>query len=124
MLSLILSTLFGGAFSHFNTTFDDERRFSFTVASPVIATLIASFGDFKRPSILLCFPNPTAPAVPTVVHRYPATATTGYHSYDPIKCPRRFAFAHLRDAVHNPSGIIRQVLQTVGGNPAFAIGGS
>ncbi|KAE8776216.1 hypothetical protein D1007_51154 [Hordeum vulgare] len=41
-----------------------------------------------------------------------------------LQCPRRFAFAHLRDAVHNPSGIIRQVLQAVGGNPAFAIGGS
>ncbi|KAI5007518.1 hypothetical protein ZWY2020_051975 [Hordeum vulgare] len=41
-----------------------------------------------------------------------------------IQCPRHFAFAHLRDAVHNPSGIIRQALQTVGGNPAFAIGGS
>ncbi|KAI4974412.1 hypothetical protein ZWY2020_047692 [Hordeum vulgare] len=109
-----------------NVTFDDERRFSFTVASPAIAALIASFGDFIRPGILLRFPNHgscSMPPPPTAPRSLPQT-TSGTRSFDPAKSPRRFAFAHLRDAVHNPSGIIRQALQAVGGNPAFAIGGS
>ncbi|KAI4976572.1 hypothetical protein ZWY2020_050179 [Hordeum vulgare] len=125
-LGLILSRLFGGDHTRLNVTFDDERRFSFTVASPAIAALIASFGDFIRPGILLRFPNhgsSSMPPPPTAPRSLPQT-TSGTRSFDPAKCPRRFAFAHLRDAVHNPSGIIRQALQAVGGNPAFAIGGS
>ncbi|KAI5007517.1 hypothetical protein ZWY2020_051974 [Hordeum vulgare] len=85
MLNLILSRLFGGEYSRFNTTLDDDRCFSLTVTSPAIATLIASFGDFKRPGILLRFPNPSTPAIPSVVHRFPATATSEHRSFDPSK---------------------------------------
>ncbi|KAI4974411.1 hypothetical protein ZWY2020_047691 [Hordeum vulgare] len=86
-LGLILSRLFGGDHTRLNVTFDDERRFSFTVASPAIAALIASFGDFIRPGILLRFPNHgscSMPPPPTAPRSLPQT-TSGTRSFDPAK---------------------------------------
>ncbi|XP_044460374.1 uncharacterized protein [Triticum aestivum] len=56
--SLILVCLFGDTHHHFNVTDDGDSCFSFTVASPAVAALIASMGDFHKLGILLRFPWP------------------------------------------------------------------
>ncbi|XP_037482384.1 uncharacterized protein LOC119361128 [Triticum dicoccoides] len=57
-MSLILVFLFGGTHHQFNVTDDGDSCFFFTVASPAVAALIASMGDFHKLGILLRFPWP------------------------------------------------------------------
>ncbi|XP_040251644.2 uncharacterized protein [Aegilops tauschii subsp. strangulata] len=57
-MALILAPLFGGCYHHFNTTDDGDSCFSFTIASPAVATLIASMGDFRKRGMLIRFPWP------------------------------------------------------------------
>ncbi|XP_045087760.1 uncharacterized protein [Aegilops tauschii subsp. strangulata] len=57
-MALVLARLFGGCYLHFNTTNDGDSCFSFTVASPAVAKLIASMGDFRKRGMLLRFPWP------------------------------------------------------------------
>ena len=47
-MALILAHLFGGSYHHFITTDDGDSCFSFTVASPAVAKLIASMGDYHK----------------------------------------------------------------------------
>ena len=57
-MALVLAHLFGGSYLHFNTTDDGDSCFSFTVASPAIAKLIASMGDFHKRGMPIRFPWP------------------------------------------------------------------
>ncbi|XBH96343.1 hypothetical protein VPH35_086746 [Triticum aestivum] len=41
-----------------------------------------------------------------------------------LRCPKRFAFAHVRVPVANPSTIIRMAIQSQAGNPSFIMGSS
>ncbi|XP_044367464.1 uncharacterized protein [Triticum aestivum] len=57
-ISLILAGLFGGVHHLFNVTDDGDSCFSFTVASPDVASLIASMGDFCKLGMMIRFPWP------------------------------------------------------------------
>ncbi|XP_020177038.1 uncharacterized protein [Aegilops tauschii subsp. strangulata] len=57
-MALVLAHLFGGSYLHFNTTDDGDSCFSFTVASPGVAKLITSMGDYHKRGMLIRFPWP------------------------------------------------------------------
>ena len=57
-MSLILAGLFGGVHHLFNVTGDGDSCFSFTVASPGVAKLITSMGDYHKRGMLIRFPWP------------------------------------------------------------------
>ncbi|XP_020151835.1 uncharacterized protein [Aegilops tauschii subsp. strangulata] len=59
-MALILARLFGGCFSHFNVTDEGDSCFSFTIASPAVANLIAAMGDFHKRGMMIRFPRPSA----------------------------------------------------------------
>ncbi|XP_048539919.1 uncharacterized protein LOC125519075 [Triticum urartu] len=58
IMALVLAHLFGDSYFHFEVTDNGDSCFSFTVASPAVAKLIASMGDYRKRRMLIRFPWP------------------------------------------------------------------
>ena len=76
LMDLILQCVFGGQHQLFQSEMLTDDCFEFSVAFAAVASLITSFGDFRKLGILLRFPNRRPPSPPPLPAMAASLATS------------------------------------------------